>query len=429
VQVNKESLLRPRTKEQVQAFIDAHTEVQRWLRKIPSPLTKNEYAHDLIRYVEATGLSPAQLIALKQKVGHEAEDLLDEFVEKAEQVGIGNARIWSLSRAVKSFYKWNYADLSRGAGKKTLIKKKPYRTPDKESLLQFMDGANLRDKALIHFIASTGISEGSLPFLKWSHVWHDLIEKPVSPPHIGLTSAEIKGRGAEKYAGVEQHTFLTPSAVQALMKYKDWRERVKGEKITPESPLFATVEGPLKALTVSAIRIVFSETSKRTGITFSPHDFRRFVQTQLEFARMQPNWIKKILRHKVKGEENPYSQPKIEQLRSAYREATPYLDLGVTPLSEIMKRQEVVEALTNKLMRGEPFNEQDKENIGRYHIMLTQEEIPKELAKKGKKTQTNGGTDCGEEFEQIKEEQLLGYLRSGWQVVKGLKNGEVIVKR
>jgi len=418
VNVNKENVSKRRTKARVEAFVDAHSHVQRWLRKIPSPLTKKEYARDLMRYVEAIGLSPPELIALKEKGGHEAEDLLDEFIEKAEEAEIGNARIWSLSRAIKSFYKWNYADLSRGAGKKTLIKKKPYRTPEKETLIKFIDGASLRDKALIQFLAATGISEGSVPHLKWSHVWQDLIEKPVNPPHIGLASIEIKGRGAQRYAGVEQHTFLTPTAAEALIKYKEWRERVKGEKITPESPLFATTKKPLTSLSIPMIRQIFNKASKRTNVKFSPHDMRRYVQTQLEFARMQPNWIKKILRHKVKGEEDPYSRPKIEQLRSAYREATPYLDLGVTPLIELEKRQHLVETLGQKNRDGIPWTEEERKSAIQLGIVL----------RETGRTRTNGGNDCSE-YKEIDEGDLLSHLQDGWRIVHANSNGKVIIQR
>ena len=416
--VNKENVSKRRTKDQVQAFVNSHPHIQRWLRKIPSPLTKKEYARDLMRYVEAIGLSPPELIALKEKGGHEAEDLLDEFIEKAEEAEIGNARIWSLSRAIKSFYKWNYADLSRGAGKKTLIKKKPYRTPEKETLIKFIDGASLRDKALIQFLAATGISEGSVPHLKWSHVWQDLIEKPVNPPHIGLASIEIKGRGAQRYAGVEQHTFLTPTAAEALIKYKEWRERVKGEKITPESPLFATTKKPLTSLSIPMIRQIFNKASKRTNVKFSPHDMRRYVQTQLEFARMQPNWIKKILRHKVKGEEDPYSRPKIEQLRSAYREATPYLDLGVTPLIELEKRQHLVETLGQKNRDGIPWTEEERKSAIQLGIVL----------RETGRTRTNGGNDCSE-YKEIDEGDLLSHLQDGWRIVHANSNGKVIIQR
>lgn len=435
MRIDKEHLLRKRTGKEVQAFVDANPEVQRWLRKVSSPLTKNNYARDLMRYVEATELSPAQLIALKQKGGHEAEDLLDEFVDSADKVGLGDSRTWSLSIGVKSFYKWNYADLSRGAGKKSVTKKKPYRTPDKESLIKFMEGANMRDRALIQFLASTGIAEGSIPHLTWGHVWTELIEKRIDVPHIGLASSEIKGRGAEKYAGVEQHTFMTPSAADALLRYKEWRERNRGETVTPQSPLFATVEGPLKPLTAAAAREIFNEASKRTGIKFSPHDMRRFVQTQLEFARMQPNWIKKILRHKIKGEEQPYSQPKIEELRKAYRDALTYMDLAPTPLLELQKRNQVLERINSKIAGGEALTDEDRTDMVHYKIRLTYK--PKELKYDPKRRrfehkESNDCTDgqhCGEEFEQIKEGNLLDYLRNGWAIVHRLENGEVIVKK
>lgn len=432
----EKSLLKERKQKEVQAFIDANPEVQRWLRKVPSPLTKANYARDLIRYVEATGMSPTQLIALKGKA-HDAEDLLDEFVDLADKADLGDSRIWSISTTVKSFYKWNYADLSRGAGKKTINKKKPYRTPDKESLLKFMEGANLRDIALIQFLSATGISEGSVPYLRWKHLWAELIEKRIDPPHIALSSVEIKGRGEGKYVGIQQHTFLTPTAVEALLKYKGWRERTKHETITPESPLFVTNEGPVKLLSKSSVRAVFIEASKRTGIWFSPHDMRRFVQTQLEFARMQPNWVKKILRHKVKGEEAPYSQPKIEELRKAYQIAVPYLDLGTTPIGELQKRQQIVEGINSKMMSGEPLTAEDKDNMTRYQIRLYKKK-PKDSEleamlnkRKKRRTEHDGGCADGEHcptFEQINESQLLGYLQKGWQIVHKLGNGDVIVK-
>lgn len=48
---------------------------------------------------------------------------------------------------------------------------------------------------------------------------------------------------------------------------------------------------------------------------------------------------------------------------------------------------------------------------------------------KPEKSETNGGDDCNETFEQINETQLLSYLREGWQVIHRLASGEIIVKR
>lgn len=43
-------------------------------------------------------------------------------------------------------------------------------------------------------------------------------------------------------------------------------------------------------------------------------------------------------------------------------------------------------------------------------------------------TECNGGS-CAEEFEQIKENELLSYLKGGWQIVHRLSDGQIIVKR
>jgi protein-disulfide isomerase-like protein with CxxC motif len=50
------------------------------------------------------------------------------------------------------------------------------------------------------------------------------------------------------------------------------------------------------------------------------------------------------------------------------------------------------------------------------------------IAQKRRRTQTNSG-DCNETFEQITEAQLLSYLQAGWQIVKELQSGDIIVKR
>jgi len=47
-----------------------------------------------------------------------------------------------------------------------------------------------------------------------------------------------------------------------------------------------------------------------------------------------------------------------------------------------------------------------------------------------KPTKTDGANlDYSERFEQINENELLAYLRAGWQVVHRLQNGEVIVRK
>jgi site-specific recombinase XerD len=423
--MNTEKLKRELKQEELEPFAQQYPETKRWLRKIESPVSKSRYIRSLIRYCETTEKTPSELIELKKNSkDHEAEDLLDEFVESAQKANYPNSMIWDIAISVKSFYKWNYQDLSRGAGKITLVKVRPYRTPDKETLLKFLEGSHIRDKALIGVVACAGISEGSLPLLKWNHIWNDLIEKNLDIPHIALTSAEIKGKGKGKYEGVQQVTFLTPYARKALLAYREWRERKEKKQLTPESYMFVTVTEPYTKLTIGNVSRIFKQRSKDTGIKFSPHDLRRFVQTALETARLQPNWIKKILRHKVAGEENPYSQPKIEELREAYRTALPYLDLSEKPsLTKEDIRKEVASTIPDSVL--EPIARSKGITLEELRILMAQ----------GTEIETNNehGKESLEPIKRedcelvISEDKLEDHLKRGFHFVATLPSGKIVV--
>ena len=324
------------TKEEALEWVEQFEETKQWLGRFKIGTTKVRYAKYLMAYCDHTGLTPSQLIQLKQnQKNHDAEKLLDRFVAEAD---ISQSTLRNISIAVKSFHKWNYEDLARACGRVARTKLKPYRTPTQKDLKTLIIGSNPRDKAVILFMSCTRVREETVCLLNWSHVWHDLFEEPRDPPHISILAKELKGKGGKNYADLEQHTFLTPDAKKALLAYKAWREKRTGT-ITKDSPLFTAAYVRCKKkerISTDLIRKILVRASERTGLNFSPHDLGRFTQTQLENARVQPNWIRKICGHKVKGEENPYSRPKIEKLREAYRSTIPFL---TTNIKEVTPQQ------------------------------------------------------------------------------------------
>ncbi len=401
-----------------------HPKVMAWLAKLQK---KNQAAWFLWLYCKIEHKTPDELLALKvDPRSREAEFLLDKFVAD-ETPDIPNSIKVNIVIAVKSFYKHNYCELASASGAITLIKKKPYRKHTKEELLKIYRAAqNPRDRALVTFTFSTAIAAESLTKIQWKHLESNWERQDI--PHIGLPDVLIKGHGVGKYKGVEQHTFLTTEAKRDLIDYKDWLERVKGLKITMEDRIFVELHPPYRTIAMSTLSKIPIRLSKRSGIPFSWHDARRYVETALEEIKIHPNWARKIRGRKVKGEEAPYSRPAIEQLRKAYREAVPLLEFTQpTQLMELQKRQEIVETIMDKITSGEPLTEEDRESIKRYNIKLMRR--PKHLKPK---TKTNGGCVDGEhceDFRQIGETELLDYLKKGWQIVHNLQNGEVIVKR
>jgi len=413
------------------AWADQYPPVKIWLSKIQR---KPESAFHLWLFCKNSGKDPNQLLALKDDPkSREVEYLLDNFVAD-ERIDVPDSVKIKVVIAVKSFFKWNYRDLARASGKIEFIKQKPYRRHSKEELLKIYRATqNPRDRALITFTWSTAIARESLQKIQWKHLEPDWEKQEL--PHIGLPDVLLKGHGRSKYKGVEQHTFLTSEAKRDLLDYKDYLER-KGVKITPETNIWLNACEPFDPLGYSTFSKIAVDLTERTGILFSWHDARRYVETALEETKINPNWAKKIRGRKIRGEENPYSRPAIEQLRSAFKEAVPLLQFTTeTELDSLKKRQEAIEQIVKGL------TPEQKELMATHGIRLTKKAPkPEEILKDcpdgehcgdGLPSALNVDVKAGQKevFEQVSETQLLEYLRNGWQIVHKLGSGEIIVKR
>jgi len=282
-----------------------------------------------------------------------------------------------------------------------------------------------------------------------------------------LRSQELKGT----YSGLEAHTFLGRDAIEAIKRYLDWRRRAKNENLAPESYLFTEYDHVGESLTTHSVIRLIREACKRGNTNkFTPHDFRRAFQTNLEAAGVPANWVKKLMGHKLAGEENPYSIPKIEQLREAYSKAEPKLTVTQAPeidKFEPLKRQIMILAqqrnktpedfveLLKQYVPGlgitewwKPLDQRKgikiatEEEIAAYERAMREyekdmlkEEIIRELSpelrgiiRKGeKKTQTDGNGHY--ESKIVKENDLTKYLDSGWEFLASLNHEKYVVRK
>lgn len=331
--MNKESYFKKREID-IDKWIGRFDKVQTWLAKLQD---KSQNAYNLYRYCEWSNKNPNELLVLKKESNdNEAEYLLDKFVAD-DSLGLTDHARNNVVMAVRSFYRHNYADLAREAGKISPQKVKPTRKPTKENIRKLWNAAyNPRDRCFVSFVAATAIARESLLHVKFSYLEEDWKNQEI--PHISLPDKIIKGHGKGRYKDVRQETFLTPQAKQDLIEYIEWMEQNRDFTFKNDSHIFLRVKSPYKPLSYSQIGMIATRLSEKSGVPFSWHDMRRFVETALEEARVHPNWCRKIRGRKVKGEEAPYSQPKIEQLREAYRSALPYLSFSEVGRMEKLER-------------------------------------------------------------------------------------------
>jgi len=405
----------------IELWASKYPEVMAWLPKIQA---KELSALSLYHFCKWAGKTPTELLAMKQDIRSlEIEKLLDKFVAIPDDV-LSNVKKFLRTNAVKSFFKHNYVDIARAAGAIQLVKTKDYNKLSREGLRKLWTWAqNQRDKCLITFVNSTAVAKETLSQIKWKHLeenWQNL-----DLPSLDLPPEILKGHGKGKYKGVRQITFLTPEAKRDLINYKEWIEQQAGRKMTPEDHIFLETCYPFRPEAYDTLGGQIWQLSKRTGVPFTLHDGRRWVNTALEQIGISDNWAHKIRGRKVRGEDSPYSRPLVEQLRDKFREAVPILEFtsDVPTVSKETLRGEVMKALEEEKM---------KEIANKYHVSIDQvrtamrsrkddweRALREEAAKKCK-----DGKHCQR---IVSENELPQLLADSWTFVATLPSGKCVV--
>jgi len=258
---------------------------------------------------------------------------------------------------LQSFCEANEIDLKWRKIKKLFPKKikvsgdEAYSTKDVQKMLNFAN--TLRNKTLIHFLASTGVRIGAIPDLKLKH----LFEMP-----MGCKSVLIYEDSTEEY-----YTFLTPEASKILDDHVEKR-RKDGEYISEDSPVIRTnyrlgIE-KAKPMTVKAIQGVLwrcvnqaNVSRSRKGKRFSKqnaHGFRKRFNTILKLNReINPNIIEKMMGHQ-KGLDGAYLKPTKEQMFEEFKKGI----VGLS-ISETEKHEALIESQKGKISELE----KGKENL------------------------------------------------------------------
>jgi len=393
-----------------------YPEVDRWLTHLQQ---KEGSALFLYKFCEWAYKSPPELIALKERDAtmspppNTVEKLLDDFCGR-DLADFTNAEKYNTAIQVKSFFKWSYRSLEKASGVVNYEKVKPYNALNKEGLRKLYNRAlNPRDRALVPFVTSTGFAKETLANLTWGHFEENWENKDF--PCLNVGSELLKGHGKGKYKGVRQITFLTPEAKRELVNYKDWIESKVGRKLTPQDHVWLSTYKPYEPLSYAMLGNAIVALSDNAKVPFSLHDGRRWINTALEQIGISTNWARKIRGRKVKGEEAPYSQPAIEQLRAKFQEAVPLLEFTSETSGAVEDRLKNLEAFKASL------TPEQQEAAHRAGMRFSR--------KKGKQEPEKECAD-GEHCQRVaSEEELPKLLSEGWTASLVLPSGKVIVTR
>jgi len=294
----------------------------------------------------------------------------------------------SEANAIKTFLEANDIDLNWRKIKRLYpapVKRSgssAYSTEDVKKMLDV--SPQIRNKAIIHFLASSGVRIGSLPELKLKHIR----DMPLDCKMITVYEDSIE----------EYQTFLTPEASKALDDYPQQR-RKNNEVLNSESPLFRERYqlGTSKPRPISkeAIQGILTRAVKNSNVRGQKkngryseqlaHGFRKRFDTILKLNKaVNDNIIEKMMGHK-RGLDGTYLQPTIEQMFEEFKNGI--IDLTVDSSERLLAEKEKLE-LSNPKFENQSKQLKNLEN----EFMRMKFDLAELLRKEGKNSKLDSSS-------------------------------------
>lgn len=181
--------------------------------------------------------------------------------------------------------------------------KKPFSAEELEAIRGACE--NIRDRALVEFLYSTGVRVSELEALN------------VGDIEMGKQELIVYGKGSK-----ERKTYLTDTAKFYLKRYL--QERCRNENLALEEllgePLFVSMNKRKKRLTTAGIQFLLRTVGKKAAVkNVHPHRFRRTIATDLLNKGMPIEQVKEFLGHEKLDTTMIYCTVKEEQVQASHR--------------------------------------------------------------------------------------------------------------
>ncbi len=313
-------------------------------------------------------------------------DTIADFVQHLKDKGNSRRTIRSYLTGVKHFYVMNdNTSINWGKMRKFLGKVEMKRSNDelysKDQLQRIMEVATERERIAFLLMLSGGLRIGALPDLKVG----DLTKMH----EAGLYRIHVYSGTSSEYI-----TFCSPECSAALDSYLELRKR-RGEVITPDSPLLATLGDNPRPLKLNSVISLLNRVLLDAGVQIEGyikyrrrkvarfHSFRKHFNTCLAKAGVKPA-LKEVLMGHYIGLEISYPRPTEDELLTEYLKAVDLLTISEEKhlRHQVEKlKTEVSDIDTLKKMHFDTKMELEKERQERaklYELLYQQGLIKKE---------------------------------------------------
>jgi integrase len=364
-----------------------------FLYSIRSEQTRMQYLYGLKRFMLYTkSKSLDDLLTIDPKMVE--ANIIDWIVKLREEHKLSRSVINHYLSAMLKFYLMNDVLLNRKKIGSYLgpcefkYEDRPYTHQEIARLLAYSDE---RMKVIVLLLASTGMRIGALPELCLRN-----LEK-IEHGEYQLYKIVVYEKSKERYT-----TFCTPECAAAIDSYLQYRQRF-GERMDPDIPLLRRRFHHDQIINVKNARrlarrtlpIRLSELLIRSGIVVQKHQienagvvvgdpagpgrerkevrrcngFRKFANTQMAKAKVDPVIKSMLLGHDVGLQEN-YFRPSEEELLAEYIKAVDFLTINEEQKLKLKVKQ-MEEEMVDAAAVADLKNQLDKKE-GRLVVMEKQ---------------------------------------------------------
>jgi len=329
--------------------------VEYWMSELSSrsDSTREKYSQWFARFTEWVAEDPAAMLRTR-KENLRSEDIatqrryesrLKAWVADLEDQRYSTSTQQVAWASVCSFFEMNYLPLRMRRGDYPEGDNLGYRAATRGDIARLLEtDEDSRLQAMVLCLKDMGQRVSDLVRLRVGDVRRPL---DAGEEYIQVKIVTRKNR-------VLASPCLGPEAVDSLKGYFEHREKgtegIEPEDIEDDSPLFRAHVQEIRFLNRSSVSSAMNYLVERSGLAgeISAHSLRKFTETRLEAAGVNPNWVDQIIGHRVPGTRRNYSLPTDEELLEAYRTAYPQLRVFDIPASaeemvrqsEVLKKQE-----------------------------------------------------------------------------------------
>lgn len=334
---------------------------------LKSPQTRSKYEWNLNRFLLFNKISINQFVALSPD---RIQDMVIDYIAKMKKEDLSTSYINVTLAAIKHLCVMNdivinSKKINKFVGEPTRLQEdRPY---TREEIYQLLNVCDLRMRALVLLLASTGMRIGALPSLKCGDLRTACADDP-NPLDRHQNSVIVYADTKDKYI-----TFMTPECSKSVNDYLEFRKR-SGERINDDSPLIreqfdiddlGKIRNNVHPLCRDNYSNILRHTLIKAGLREVNHSyggrhrhaisisngFRKFFTNQLIEADIKTEYRWLMEGHDLKGNDKYYVRITEQKLFEEYQKAIPYLTIDPSQrLSRELAQEKAKNTETSKIL-------------------------------------------------------------------------------